>query len=495
MEFISHSDREKAVAAVNGYKWKGNVLKAHFANPAQDPLEKKRKQQENDDPSEPKKVKTVMEVSEPLGEMPYEEQLKLKEDKIASIMSAYNVELKKANSIQNKQQDFPDVEFEQKPIIPSPFTVGYRNKVEFTIGRNADGEIDVGNRMSSYREGNTCVASPEPLKMPTDKMKKIAQLMVEFVKSSEYEPFNVENYEGTYRNITVRETRQGNVMLIIGIHPQKMSKDEKTKFQESFVDFFTKNEQASLNVTSIYYEEIQKRVSGQKMNVMKHIFGDTHIEEELLGLKFKISPCSFFQANSFAAEKLYQLAIDLSLADEKTTIMDVCCGTGTIGLCFAKHCKNVYGMELVEEAIEAAKMNASLNQIENATFKAGNADDLIYSIIKKADIDPEGQVVAIVDPPRAGLMTKSIQQLRNTEKIKRLIYISCSPTQALKNFVDLAKNCSKTMKGAPFVLKSIVPVDLFPHTNHCELVLLFERSTPDAAVKSEQADDESNEIV
>lgn len=427
-------------------------------------------------------MKTVKEVSEPFGDMPYEEQLKTKEQKITDVMKQFNIELKKANNFQVKSSSHPDIEFQQNPIIPSPAVEGYRNKVEFSIGRNVDGEIDVGNRLSSYVGGNTCVASPETLKMPTERMKKIASFTKEFVKSSELEPFNVENYEGSFRNVTIRETRIGQIMVIIGIHPQKMTKEEKTKFQESFVEFFTSGDRKSLNVNSMYYEEIQKRVSGQKVNFMQHIYGATHIEEELLGLKFRISPCSFFQANSYAAEKLYQLAIDLSDVDEKTTILDVCCGTGTIGLCFSKHCKNVYGMEIIDEAIEDAKVNAELNAIENATFKAGNADDLIYSMVKGAEIDPEGKVVAIVDPPRAGLMTKSIQQLRNTEVIKRLIYISCSPPQAVKNLVDLTKNCSKTMKGAPFVLKSIVPVDLFPHTSHCELVLLFERSSPPVVV-------------
>lgn len=459
---------------VNGYKWKGNILKAHYANAVEDPMQKKRKQ-ENDNGSAPKKMKTVREVSEPLFFMEYEEQLKTKQQKIEEIMKQFNVELKKANHFQNRNQSTADLEFEQRPIIASPVIDGYRNKVEFSIGRNTDGEIEVGNRLSSYSEGSTCVANPDELKMPTERMKKIANFVKEFVKASELQPFNAENYQGTFRNVTIRETRLGQIMVIIGIHPQEMTDEEKSKFQESFVTFFTQDERKSLNLNSIYYEEIQKRQSGQKSNFMKHLYGETHIEESLLDLNFRISPCSFFQANSFAAEKLYQLAIDLSNVNEKTTMLDVCCGTGTIGLCFAKYCKNVYGMEIIDEAIEDAKVNAKNNGIENATFKAGNADDLIHSMVRGAEIDPEGNVLAVVDPPRAGLNTKSIQQLRNTEIIKRLIYVSCSPAQALKNFVDLTKNSSKTMKGDAFVLKTVVPVDLFPHTNHCELVLLFER--------------------
>jgi tRNA (uracil-5-)-methyltransferase len=478
-------DREKALKAVNGYKWKGNILKAHYANPAQDPLQKKRKQ-DDDEGGKPKKIKTVREVSEPLGHLNYDEQLDMKQKKIEEIMKQFNGDLKKANNFQYRGTTTEDLNYELRRIIASPVTDGYRNKVEFSIGKTVDGEIEVGNRLSTYAEGNTCVANVDELKMPTENMKKVAKYVKEFVIKSELQPFNAIDYKGTFRNVTVRETTQGSMMIIIGIHPQEMTDEEKEKFQKSFVDFFLGEPSKELNITSMYYEEIQKRQSGQKANYIKHIHGETHIKETLLGLKFRISPCSFFQANSFAAEKLYQVAIDLAKVNEKTTLLDVCCGTGTIGLCFAKYCKNVYGMEIIDEAIEDAKVNAQENGIENSKFQAGNADDLIFSMVRGADVDPEGEIVAIVDPPRAGLQTKSIQQLRNSEKITRLVYISCSPQQALKNFVDLTKNCSKTLRGDPFEPKVVVPVDLFPHTAHCELVILFERKQSSKVVEENE---------
>lgn len=449
-------------------------MKATYANPAQDPLAKKRRQ-ENDDGGQTKKIKTVREVSEPLGHLSYEEQLEMKQKKIDDIMKQFNKDLKKANNFQYRGSGTEDLTYDLRKIIPSPKTDGYRNKCEFSIGRTVEGEIEVGNRLSTYAEGNTCVGDVKELKMPTVNMKKVAKIVRDFVIKSGLETFNAENYKGTYRNVTIRETRDGSMMIIIGIHPQEMTEEEKEKFQKSFVEFITNESSIDFNIVSIYYEEIGKRQSGQKANFIKHIYGETHIKENLLGLNFRISPCSFFQANSFAAEKLYQIAIDLANVNDKTTLLDVCCGTGTIGLCFAKYCKNVYGMEIIEEAIEDAKVNAQENGIENAKFQAGNADDLIYSMVRGADVDVEGGIVAIVDPPRAGLQTKSIQQLRNSEKITRLVYISCSPHQALKNFVDLCKNSSKTLRGDPFEPKVVVPVDLFPHTAHCELVILFER--------------------
>lgn len=478
---------------MDGYKWKGNFLKAFYANPAHDPLVKKRKQ-EFESGSEHKKPKTV---AESLGHLSYEEQLETKQKKIEEILHKFKTDLRKANNIQRKQpEQSDDLICELRPILASPKLEGYRNKCEYTIGRTAEGDVMVGNRLSSYASGCLTVGSIEELKMPTDKMKTATKLLREFIIKSGYEPYDPETYQGIFRNLTIRQTRLNNgFMMIIGIHPQELTKEEKEKLQTDFVEYFTEGEGKVLNVTSIYYEEIQKRVTGQFGNPMKHIYGSTHINESLLGLNFRISANSFFQANSYAAEILYKVAIELAQVEKSTTVLDICCGTGTIGLCFAKYCKQVYGVEIIPEAIADAIVNAKTNGITNAQFTAGNADDLIFSCVKQANIEDGENVVAIVDPPRAGLQTKAIIQLRNSQKIKRLIYISCSPEQVLKvsfrrflsilfsltffdsqNLVDLSKNCSKTMKGEPFVPKIAQAVDLFPHTPHCELVVLFERA-------------------
>lgn len=480
---------------MDGYNWKGKVLKAFHANPAHDPLMKKRRQEfENGDP---KIQKTVAESSESLGHLPYEEQLGIKYKKIEEVLKTFKFELRKANNIQ-KRSDCAltdDLICELRPIVPSPKTAEYRNKCEFTIGKTASGQIMVGQRISSYVSGCLTVGSVEDLKMPTDKMKLATKLLCKYIEASEIATYNPENYEGHFRNLTIRQTQNGGFMMMIGIHPQKMTREEKEKLQKDFVHYFTVGDGSELKPTSIYYEEIQKRQSGQHGNVIKHIYGDTHIKESLLGLDFRISPNSFFQANSFGAERLYQVAIDLAAVDKTSTIIDICCGTGTIGLCFAKYVKQVLGVEIIPEAIADAKVNAKANGITNAQFTAGNSDDLIFSCVKQANVEDGESVVAIVDPPRAGLQTKSIVQLRNSQKIKRLVYISCSPTQVMKNFVDLCKNCSKTMKGEPFIPKIAVPVDLFPHTPHCELVILFERAEEPKVEITQDKEDTNSELA
>ncbi|KAG5667781.1 hypothetical protein PVAND_015751 [Polypedilum vanderplanki] len=475
--FRNEEDRQKAIEILNGYKWKGNILKAFPSNPIQDPLFKKRKDEDSSNKPQ-KKPKTVAESSEPLGHLPYEEQLEIKQKKIDNVLAQFKTELKKAINYQGKadMNEYADPEIEIKPIIPSPQPTGYRNKCEFTIGRDANDEIQVGNRLGSYISGSIHVEAIDDLKIPPEKMKLAAKVFKKFVEQSKLDVYNPSTYEGYFRQLAIRlHDDEKAMMIIVGIHPQTMTDDEKVKFQDDVVKFFTEGEGKCLNVNCIYYEEIQKIQSGQQGKTIKHIYGDTHVHDYIHGLKFQISASSFFQGNTKGAAKLYQEIIDLANPTPKTVVLDVCCGTGTIGLCIAKYCKEVYGMEIIPQAIEDAKVNAEMNGIKNAIFSAGNADDLIYTMVKQANVDDDEEIVAIVDPPRAGLTTKSIMQLRNSTKIKKLIYVSCSPKQVIKNFVDLSKNCSKTMKGEPFVAKIARAVDMFPHTDHCELVVLFER--------------------
>lgn len=143
-------------------------------------------------------------------------------------------------------------------------------------------------------------------------------------------------------------------------------------------------------------------MSGQMCNAV-HLNGTTHITDSIHGLKFRISPAAFFQINTPCAEALYQCAIDFGAPTDKTTVLDICCGTGTIGLCFAKHSKQILGVEIIPEAIADAEFNAQENNIENCKFYAGSAEDLISSLMRQANVLDGEEVLAIVDPPRAGL--------------------------------------------------------------------------------------------
>lgn len=454
---------------MNGYKYKNKVLEAFLAKPSKDPLVRKRKQDADGNDSGGKKKKFAAESSEPLGNVPYEEQLVIKQKKVEEIFEEFKKELKKADCETKK------LEIEIKPIVPSPEILAYRNKIEFTVGRDANGEICVGNRTGSYVSGNLEIESAESLKIAPERMKKAAKHFEGFVKSSKFEPFDPVTNKGYWKQLTAR-LNNDELMLMVGFNPQDVEPEVIEEIQKEIVKFFTEDEERKeLNVKSIYYEDFSKRQPGQKCNITMHIYGETHIHEILLGNRFRISPSSFFQVNTKAAEKLYQEIIELAVATKESTVLDICCGTGTIGITMAKHCKQVLGMEIIPEAIDDANINAKTNGVENAKFTVGNAEDQIYPLVKDANLPKTEDVIAILDPPRNGLQTKGIMQLRNTLKIKKIVYVSCSPKQAMRNFVDLAKKSSKLLKGPPFIPKIAVGVDMFPNTSHFELVIVFER--------------------
>lgn len=205
---------------------------------------------------------------------------------------------------------------------------------------------------------------------------------------------------------------------------------------------------------------------------MEHLSGAEYIEEQLLGMTFQVSPQAFFQVNTLGAEILYKAAIELIQPTEDTALLDVCCGTGTIGLCFSKHCGEVLGIEMEGSAIKDAKKNAVKNAVTNCDFFIGKAEDILSPVIQRTT---KPSIIAVVDPPRAGLHQKALVTLRKAKKLTKLIYISCDPKAAVRNLIDLARPSSKHYLGEPLVPVKAVPVDMFPHTRHCELIILLER--------------------
>lgn len=147
-------------------------------------------------------------------------------------------------------------------------------------------------------------------------------------------------------------------------------------------------------------ENIISRTSGVNPPIPEHLWGDTLIHETLLGMNFSISPEAFFQVNTQGAEILYKSAIELAAPTNQSTVVDICCGTGTIGICFSKSCNQVLGLELIEKAVEDAKRNVDVNGVENCEFFAGRAEEILSSVMHRATND---DVIAVVDPPRAGL--------------------------------------------------------------------------------------------
>ena len=188
-----------------------------------------------------------------------------------------------------------------------------------------------------------------------------------------------------------------------------------------------------------------------------NLYGDGYIEDKLGEYTFKISPLSFYQVNPIQAEKLYNLGVEMAQISKNDTVFDLYCGIGTISLFMAKYANKVYGIEIVKEAVDAAKENAILNGVNNTEFYAGDVevvlDDLINNQGVKADI-------VMFDPPRKGLDKNSINNILKI-KPKKIVYISCNPATLVRDLAEF-EEC--------YEVKTIIPVDMFPWTSHVECV-------------------------
>lgn len=207
----------------------------------------------------------------------------------------------------------------------------------------------------------------------------------------------------------------------------------------------------------------------------------------MLGFKFRISADAFFQVNQAAAEVLYSTVRDLCVPNHEdhgdggkggSTLLDVCCGTGAMGITMSPRVDRIIGIELIEQAVEDAKHNAALSNVQNCEFIPGKAEVVLPDLLFQLSSAGNNLVAAVVNPARAGLHHKVVRALRNQPAIRRLIYVSCKPDgEAMRNFRELccAPDPQKKLTGEAFSPTLAVPVDMFPHTAHFELVLLFER--------------------
>lgn len=244
---------------------------------------------------------------------------------------------------------------------------------------------------------------------------------------------------------------------------------------------------SSLCELPIYICKMQfGRESGQKQTIAAALglLNSPLLLPQVLGFKFRISADAFFQVNQAAAEVLYSAVRDLcvphhSVQAERTkvgTVLDVCCGTGAFGITTSPRVDRVVGIELIAQAVEDAQHNACLNDVLNCEFIPGKAEVVLPGLVSQ--IGSRGSVAAVVNPARAGLHHKVVRALRNQLDIRRLIYVSCKPDgEAMRNFRELccAPEPRKKLTGEAFSPSLALPVDMFPHTAHCELVILFER--------------------
>uniref|UniRef100_A0A1A8KDQ4 tRNA (uracil(54)-C(5))-methyltransferase n=1 Tax=Nothobranchius kuhntae TaxID=321403 RepID=A0A1A8KDQ4_NOTKU len=403
----------------------------------------------------------------PLWRLGYEEQLERKQKHQEVILSHISGTL-----------HFPVLS-----ILPSPVTEGYRNKSTFSVNQGVDGNPKtVGFYVGTWRDENiVCVSGDHLLNMP-ERHSLVARCYQDFMRCSVLDPCLLFDAGGHWREITVRTNVQGHTMAIVYFHPQRLTPEEVDVHKAELVDYFTRGPGSVCQLDSLFFQESAMTRCTHEESPYQLLHGQPHIYEEVLGFKFRISADAFFQVNQSAAEVLYETVRDLCVphTDQEEpggTLLDVCCGTGAIGITASPRVDRVIGIELIEQAVKDAAHNAALNNIPNCEFIPGKAEVVLPGLMSQLS-SAGGGLTAVVNPSRAGLHPKVVRALRNQPSIHRVVYVSCKPDgEAMRNFRDLCcpPDPQRKLVGDAFSPTLAVPVDLFPHTPHCEVVLLFER--------------------
>ncbi|MDR0723695.1 MAG: 23S rRNA (uracil(1939)-C(5))-methyltransferase RlmD [Endomicrobium sp.] len=333
-------------------------------------------------------------------------------------------------------------------ILPSPLEWHYRNKMEFSFFNN-NGELDLGlHKKGSF---NRYVSVP-PCFIADKDFSKAAELVKDFAKKSNLPVYNNKKQEGFFRHLVLRKA-QNNGQLLVNIVTNDFGVNQDI--------FKTLTEKLSMFVDSFYWTINSKRSDAVVLDKLILLYGNSFIREKLnVGNRdfyFNISPFSFFQTNSKGTEILYNQVLRLLKPSKQYTLLDLYCGTGSIGLSLAYSVKKVLGVEAIPQAIENAKENAVINNISNAQFFVASCQDWVNNTMEyKIDL-------IVVDPPRAGL-TENVIDFLLSSKAKRIVYVSCNPS-------TLARDLQIIIKNGRYMPTEIVPVDVFAHTSHVETIV------------------------
>lgn len=380
--------------------------------------------------------------------MSYENQLKLKEDMVKGILD---------NAIKG------DYQFEG--ILGSPVQWGYRNKMEFSFGDEfKDGPLALGmHKKNSFHD----IVTVDNCKIVDRDYNIILRCVLDYCAKKELPFYHKLHHEGYVRHLLVRRTTKTKELLVALVTTSDEEMEKKADLMSLVEEIKALDLSAKLcGVIHIINDGLADVVQSDETRVL---YGQEYVYEELLGLKFKISVFSFFQTNSLGAEVLYSKAREYIGETKDKLIFDLYSGTGTIAQILAPVAKKVVGVEIIEEAVEAAKVNASLNNLDNCEFIAGDVLKVIDDLQDKPDL-------IVLDPPRDGINPKALQKIIDFG-VDRMVYISCKPTSLARDLEILQEQGYKVEKACA--------VDMFPGTVHVETVVLLSQQKPDDRIEVE----------
>lgn len=361
----------------------------------------------------------------------YQETLNIKQNAVQSLVN---------KTLKNK------IHVKETIGMEKPFY--YRNKAQYPFGVNKENEPVIGvfaNRTHTVIPIENCLIQ--------DKIsQQIAKTILEFLKENKISIYNELTQKGLFRHIVIKNGKKSNEVMCILVINGRQIPNEK-----DLVELLTRKYS---NIKTII-----KNVNTKNTNVILgteniNIYGNGHITDKLGDYTFNISPLSFYQVNPIQAEKLYNIGVQAAEITKNDIVFDLYCGIGTISIFMAKYAKKVYGIEIINQAINDAKENAKINDINNIEFICGDTEKVVDDLINNKKIIPN---VVMVDPPRKGLDDNTINNILKIRP-KKFIYISCNPATLVRDLSKLEKI---------YQIKQIQPVDMFPYTSHIETVTVL----------------------
>lgn len=367
-----------------------------------------------------------------LRHIKYEETLIMKQNAVQSLVN---------KTLKNK------IQVQETVGMENPFH--YRNKAQYPFGTNKEGEPVIGVFASRTHE----VIPMEKCLIQNPQSEEIAKFILQFIKENKISIYDEKTGKGLFRHVVIKVGIKTNQIMCVLVINGKTIPQESKLIQELTAKFS--------NIKTII-----KNINMKNTNVILgqeniNIYGDGHIEDILGEYTFKISPLSFYQVNPVQAEKLYNLGVEMAQISKEDTVFDLYCGIGTISLFMAKYAKKVYGIEIVKEAVEAAKENAKINGVTNTEFLAGDVEIVLDELINKQGVKAD---IVMFDPPRKGLDKNSINNILKI-KPKKIVYISCNPATLIRDLAEFEEK---------YEIKTIIPVDMFPFTSNVECCSVLE---------------------
>lgn len=368
--------------------------------------------------------------------VPYEEQLAIKENEVKNIFAEKDIH--------------PDI-FDGIEGCPEKHRYRYRNKMEYTFGDLVkDGPICLGMHK---KKNFMSIVTVDHCQLVDEDFNKILRFSLDFAVEMGYKHYHKKSHTGLLRHLIVRKGIRTGELLVNIVTSGEEGFDEEG-YTAGLLELPLDHK--IVGVLRTFNDNIADKVTCEELKIL---WGKDYYMENILGLQFQVSAFSFFQTNVEAVERLYSEALALVDDFAGKSVFDLYCGTGTISQVLALKAKEVLGIEIVEEAVEAAKENAKLNGLENCRFIAGD----VFEVLKLREEKPD---VIVVDPPRVGMSVKAVDKIISYG-VDQIIYISCNPK-------TLAINLQQFVYEG-YAVRYAKCFDNFPGTKHTECICLLER--------------------